>query len=179
MTDEEPQVLTRRSFFIRTLAGLGGIFAAAVAIPVVGFGTAPLWRAKSDVKLLSTAVSPVLRGSGWAPAGKLEDFKVGEPRLVTLSREVVDGWVEQQAKVACYVVRTSDTEVVAFDHHCTHLGCPLGWSGGAKRFLCPCHGGEFNSEGQVIAGPPPRPMLTYATKVDAGEVMVGSLQEGI
>lgn len=180
MSDPEgPQVLTRRAFFIRTLAALGGVFAAAVAVPVIGFGTAPFWRAKSDVKLLSTAVSPVLRGSGWASAGKLGEFTVGEPRLVTLTREVLDGWVKQEAKVACYVVRTGDAEVVAFDHHCTHLGCPLSWSAGAKRFLCPCHGGEFDVTGRVKAGPPPRSMLGYETRIDAGEVMVGSLQEGI
>lgn len=178
MTDpSEPQVLTRRAFFIRTLAALGGVFAAAVAVPVIGFGSAPFWRARTDLKILSTAVSPVLRGSGWASAGKLDDFKVGEPRLVTLTREVLDGWVKQQAKIACFVVRTGDAEAVAFDHHCTHLGCPLAWSAGAKRFLCPCHGGEFDANGRVVAGPPPRPMLGYETKVEAGEVMIGSLQE--
>jgi len=178
MTDQgEPQLLSRRAFFIRTLAALGGAFAAAVAVPVIGFGSAPFWRARSDVKLLSTAVSPVLRGSGWASAGKLDEFKVGEPRLVTLTREVLDGWAKQEARIACFVVRTGESQAVAFDHHCTHLGCPLSWSAGAKRFLCPCHGGEFDVSGQVKAGPPPRPMLGYETKVEAGEIMIGSLQE--
>jgi len=170
------QDLTRRAFFVKTLATLGGLLAAAVAVPVVGFGSAPFWRARTDLKLLSTAVTPVLRGSGWASAGKLDDFTVGEPRLVTLTREVVDGWVKQNAHIACYVMRTGETEAVAFDHHCTHLGCPLAWSGGAKRFLCPCHGGAFDATGRVVAGPPPRPMLGYKTKVEAGEIMVGSLQ---
>ena len=177
MSDQEAPELTRRAFFLRSLAALGGVFAAALAIPVAGFGSAPFWGAKSDIKLLSTAVSPVLRGSGWTPAGKLEDFAVGEPRLVTLSREIVDGWVKQEAKVACYVVRTGDDAVAAFDHHCTHLGCPLSWSAGAERFLCPCHGGEFDVGGGVKAGPPPRSMLSYATKIESGEVLVGALQE--
>ncbi len=172
----ETQDLTRRAFFVKTLAALGGLLAAALAVPVIGFGSAPFWRAKSDLKLLSTAVTPVLRGSGWASAGKLDDFTVGEPRLVTLTREVVDGWVKQKAQIACYVMRTGDAEAVAFDHHCTHLGCPLAWSGGAKRFLCPCHGGAFDATGRVVAGPPPRPMLGYETRIEAGEIMIGSLQ---
>lgn len=170
--------LSRRSFFIRALAGIGAAFTAAVAIPVIGFGTAPGWRAKAGLRLTSHAVTPALRSSGWSSAGKLDDFKVGEPRFVTLSREVVDGWVRGQEEVACYVLRTGDAAAVAFDHHCTHLGCPLAWSGGAGRFLCPCHGGAFDATGKVVAGPPPRPMLTYETKIESGEVMVGSLEAG-
>lgn len=179
MTDQgASEDLSRRSFFLRALAGIAGAFTAAVAIPVIGFGTAPFWRTKSGLSLTSHAVTPALRASGWSSAGKLDEFKVGEPRFITLSRQVVDGWVKGEADVACYVVRTGDAEAVAFDHHCTHLGCPLAWTEGAKRFLCPCHGGEFDLSGRVVGGPPPRPMLTYATRVESGEVMVGSLEAG-
>lgn len=172
------QALSRRAFFLRALTGIGAAFTAAVAIPVIGFGTAPFWRSKGPISLLSHAVTPALRASGWCSAGKLADFTIGEPRLVTLSRQVVDGWVTGEADVACFVLRTADSEAVAFDHHCTHLGCPLAWSAGAKRFLCPCHGGAFDVTGNVVAGPPPRPMLTYASKVEQGEIMVGALEEG-
>lgn len=179
MTDQGgKEELSRRTFFLRALAGIGGAFTAAVAIPVIGFGTAPFWRSKAPLRLTSNAVTPVLRSSGWASAGKLDDFKVGDPRLITLSREVVDGWVKGQDEVACYVLRTGEAEAVAFDHHCTHLGCPLAWSEGAKRFLCPCHGGAFDVTGKVVGGPPPRPMLTYETKIESGEIMVGSLEAG-
>ena len=169
---------SRRTFFLRALAGIGGAFAAAVAIPVIGFGTAPFWREKPQLNLLASAVTPALRASGWSSAGRLDDFTVGEPRLVTLSRQVVDGWVKGEAEVAVYVLRTGLSEAVAFDHHCTHLGCPLAWSGGAKRFLCPCHGGAFDATGNVVAGPPPRPMLAYDIQVAQGEILVGALAEG-
>ena len=170
--------LSRRTFFLRVLTGIGAAFTAAVAIPVIGFGTAPGWRAKSPLRLTSTAVTPALRSSGWSSAGRLADFEVGEPRFVTLSRDVVDGWARSQEEVACYVLRTGDAAAVAFDHHCTHLGCPLAWSGGAKRFLCPCHGGAFDATGTVVGGPPPRPMLTYETRIESGQIMVGSLEMG-
>lgn len=171
------ETLSRRAFFLRALTGIGAAFTAAVAIPVIGFGMAPFWRSKGPFRLLSTSVSPALRGSGWTPAGALDEFVVGEPRLITLSREVVDGWVQGTAQVACYVLRTSETEVVAYDHHCTHLGCPVSWSSGATRFLCPCHGGAFDASGKVVAGPPPRPMLRYETKVEQGQIQVGALGE--
>ena len=174
----EPEELSRRAFFLRALTGIAGAFTAAVAIPVVGFGTAPFWRSKEPFSLTSHAVTPALRASGWSPAGKLADFTVGEPRLVTLTREVVDGWVKEEANVACFVLRTGEAEAVAFDHHCTHLGCPLAWSDGAKRFLCPCHGGAFDIAGKVVAGPPPRPMLSYASRVEGDEIMIGALEAG-
>lgn len=178
MSDQgDAEELSRRRFFIRAMTGIGGVFAAAIAIPVIGFGSAPFWRAKSSLRLLSTAVTPALRGTGWVSAGTLGDFVVGEPRLITLSREVVDGWVEGTAPVACYVLRTDVAEAVAYDHHCTHLGCPVAWSAGAERFLCPCHGGAFDATGEVVAGPPPRPMLRYETKIEEGEILVGSLAE--
>ena len=171
------QELSRRTFVLRALAGIGGLFAAALAIPAIGFGSAPFWEAKSRFRPLGQAVSPVLRSTGWASAGNLDDFTIGEPRLVIVPREVVDGWVRGTQPVAAFVSRTSQTDVVAFDYHCTHLGCPLSWSDGSKRYLCPCHGGAFDPAGQVVAGPPPRSMLRYQTRVANGQVLIGPLAE--
>ena len=177
MSEPNADELSRRAFFLKVMAGIGGAFAAALAVPVIGFGSAPFWSAKWRPRLLSSSVTPVLRGMGWASAGALDDYEVGETRLVTISREVVDGWVQGTEPIACFVSRTTQTDVVAFDPHCTHLGCPLSWASGAKRFLCPCHGGAFDPAGQVVAGPPPRPMLTYPTKIEGGQVLIGSLTE--
>ena len=69
-------------------------------------------------------------------------------------------------------VRAED--VVVFDPHCTHLGCPLSWSNGAAAFVCPCHGGMFGSTGAVLSGPAPRPMIRYETRIEGGEVFIGT-----
>ncbi len=174
----ETDDLSRRAFFLRAIAAIGGAFTAGIAIPVLGFGTAPFWRAKTPARLLSRSVTPDVRASGWASAGKLTDFEVGEPRLVTLDTAAVDGWVRGQAHIVAYVNRTATGEIAAFDHHCTHLGCPISWSSGAKRFVCPCHGGAFDSEGNVVAGPPPVPLLRFQTRIENDEVQVGSLEVG-
>ena len=57
---------------------------------------------------------------------------------------------------------------------CTHQGCqpdPVG-----DRFVCPCHGSEFDMEGAVLRGPAERPMLRYRVARE-GEDLVVTLQE--
>lgn len=176
-TPEERAELSRRNFVVRGLMLIGGAIVAVLGIPVVGFGSAPGWQARTPVRLLSTSIVPTLRSSALTSVGKLADFKVGVPQYVKVDRPVVDGWVAENAPIGVHVVRKSDTDVAVFDPHCTHLGCPLAWSTGSKSFACPCHGGSFNSSGDVIAGPPPRPMIRYETRIQDGEVFIGALQE--
>jgi Rieske Fe-S protein len=50
---------------------------------------------------------------------------------------------------------------------CAHLGCPVRWivNEGEGEFLCPCHGGIYNINGEYVAGPPPRGMYSYTHEV--------------
>jgi cytochrome b6-f complex iron-sulfur subunit len=41
---------------------------------------------------------------------------------------------------------------------CTHLGCITRYQPDAEVIACPCHGSRFSLEGEVIAGPAPRPL---------------------
>ena len=180
--DAEPKreggPLTRRSFVVRAMVAIGALIAAMVAIPVAGFAAMPFFRARTPMSLLSGMVTPTVRSQAWADAGSVDDYKVGEPHLVPLQREVNDGWVSGTTTVAVYVVRETETDFRAFDIHCTHLGCPLSFSSGAGKFMCPCHGGNFDIEGNVTGGPPPRPMIQYAVQVVDGNVQVGALEPG-
>jgi quinol---cytochrome c reductase iron-sulfur subunit, bacillus type len=173
-----PGRLSRRSFVVRATAAIGALTAAIVGIPVAAFGAIPFFRAKTPIRLLSDAVAPTLRSEEWTSAGAVDDFEVGVPRLVPLQRQVTDGWTTETATVAVYVVRETEADLVSFDIHCTHLGCPLAFSSGAGQFVCPCHGGTFSIEGQVTGGPPPHPMLRYETRVVDGEIQVGPLEAG-
>jgi thiosulfate dehydrogenase [quinone] large subunit len=45
----------------------------------------------------------------------------------------------------------------AFDAVCPHEGCIVAFSPQAERFICPCHGSEFNGKtGALVNGPAPR-----------------------
>jgi menaquinol-cytochrome c reductase iron-sulfur subunit len=168
--------LTRRSFVLRALGVIAAGITAVLGIPVAGFATVPGWKAKTPIRVLSTSVSPTLRSEDWTSVGKLAAFEVGVPSYMLVTRKVVDGWVREDAPVGVHVVRQSETEVVVFDPHCTHLGCPLAWSSGSKAFVCPCHGGSFNAGGEVISGPPPRPMFRYQSRIDGDELVIGPLE---
>ena len=41
---------------------------------------------------------------------------------------------------------------------CTHMGCQLNWNAAEKSWDCPCHGGRFTYQGDVIQGPVVRPL---------------------
>lgn len=52
---------------------------------------------------------------------------------------------------------------------CTHLGCTAYWEPDNNRFFCPCHDGVFDVNGNVVSGPPPRPLEKYDVEVDEND----------
>lgn len=64
-------------------------------------------------------------------------------------------------------------ELRAFSAVCTHLGCIVQSQPTEHHALyCACHGGMFNREGEVVGGPPPRPLPRYPVEVRDGQVFV-------
>ncbi len=64
-------------------------------------------------------------------------------------------------------------DYVALSAVCTHLGCIVKWVNDKGEFLCPCHGGRFSAAGQVLGGPPPKPLETYSLKIEDTDLLVG------
>ena len=60
----------------------------------------------------------------------------------------------------------------AFSAVCTHLGCIVQWKKDENIFLCPCHAGKFDPNGNVISGPPPKPLPRYALKVEENKIQL-------
>lgn len=175
--EEAKPLLSRRAFVIRAMAVLGAIVAAIVAIPTVGFMSAPGWLSDAPRRLLSHTLSPALRSEEWTSAGAIDRLRIGRPKHMIVDRPIIDGWVERVAPVGVYVLRESESSAVVMDPHCTHLGCPVEFSSGSGSFLCPCHGGSFDPDGYPTAGPPPRRLDVYETRVTDGEVFFRRLLE--
>ena len=64
------------------------------------------------------------------------------------------------------------TQLYAFSAVCTHLGCLVHWDGATKRFICPCHHGVYDVEGNVVSGPPPRPLQRIKVTTEGDQVFV-------
>lgn len=54
-------------------------------------------------------------------------------------------------KVGAY--RDSDGVLHVVRPSCTHLGCDLEFNNGDRIWECPCHGSQFDIDGNVIHGP--------------------------
>lgn len=54
---------------------------------------------------------------------------------------------------------------------CTHLGCVVPWNKAENKFMCPCHGSQYNADGKVVRGPAPLSLaLAHVATTDAGIV---------
>lgn len=55
---------------------------------------------------------------------------------------------------------------------CTHEGCTVEWDAGNDIIVCPCHGGQFDMDGEVLEGPPPAPLIKLPVRVEDGKIYV-------
>jgi len=154
-----PQSISRRTFFSNLSILLGGVCAAAMGIPVVGFVLSPLFERIAEK---------------WIPAGKIDDFEIGKTVRVPFVDPSPLPWAGVTAKSAAWLRRVSANEFIAFSVNCTHLGCPIRWLPDAELFMCPCHGGVYYKDGSVAAGPPPKPLVRYEVRVLDGQVEIKS-----
>jgi len=46
-------------------------------------------------------------------------------------------------------------ENYAINAVCTHLGCVVPWNRAQNKYMCPCHGSQYDPTGKVIRGPAP------------------------
>lgn len=71
------------------------------------------------------------------------------------------------------LVNTKEKGFLAFSRVCTHLGCLVKYDQERQIFICPCHAGMFDLEGNVISGPPPKPLQKFAVRVEGDKLVIG------
>lgn len=59
----------------------------------------------------------------------------------------------------------SERGLVGIYKVCTHLGCLYNWNTQENKFICPCHGSQFQLDGEYIQGPAPRSLDRFALQV--------------
>jgi ubiquinol-cytochrome c reductase iron-sulfur subunit len=56
---------------------------------------------------------------------------------------------------------------------CTHLGCIPSYYPKQDKFICACHGGQFDATGNVLKAPPPSPLVIPPFKVEGTKLVIG------
>lgn len=91
-------------------------------------------------------------------AGNVKEFKVGT--------------VETVREMHGFVSRVDASGALVMSWRCTHLGCTVPWVESEQQFHCPCHGSIFNTKGEVLAGPAPRPLDLFPAQVANNDLVV-------
>ena len=166
----------------RATLGLGGVVALGVALPAVGVAVLP--------SFLGRRTPPV-------DLGPISAFPEGEFVVATFLADPRAGEVSRRAAYVRSNGRLSNVpSFTIMSSRCTHVGCPTQpdgpvflqqrraerTSGGEvglvptqpSGFGCPCHGSQFDNEGNRTAGPAPRALDRYQFSIRNGHLWLGS-----
>ena len=153
----EPADPSRRSF-LQSATGLVGLGVGLCLTGILGV----------------SAVSPTLKKqpSQWVSAGSEDRYAIGSITTVMIHYERKQAFHTEQVSVPVLIRRDSEKDFVCFSSSCPHLGCAVSWDRPTSRFKCACHGGAFDRDGNVVAGPPPGPLPRLPWKLEDGLVKV-------
>jgi len=164
---------------------LGGVIGGLVTVPAVGF-----------------MIIPAFRGQGYPKVnlGPVENFTEGKWFVTKFFMHPEAGEVfHRTAYIRNNGLLNGEPSFTIISNRCAHLGCPVQPNGPvqdnqtkevdlpkgqrvtmipaipAGGYGCPCHGGQYDPEGNRIAGPPVRALDRYAYEIDNGRLVLLSL----
>ncbi len=71
------------------------------------------------------------------------------------------------------IVKEDNTlEKYAINAVCTHLGCVVPWNKAQNKYMCPCHGSQYDPTGKVIRGPAPQSLALANVNVVDDKVLL-------
>jgi Rieske Fe-S protein len=184
MPEPEPGERFPRSRFLEgATLGIGGIIGGLVTVPAIGFMIVPPYVKQGYPKL---------------DLGPLENFTEGNWFVTSFFMDPSAG---QVARRTAYVrnngLLNGAPSFTIISNRCAHLGCPVQPNGpvedsekkevegnGEQRitlipmipaggFGCPCHGGQYDPEGNRTAGPPVRGLDRYEYEIKDGHLILG------
>jgi Rieske Fe-S protein len=177
----------RSKFLEGTTLGLGAVIGGIVTVPSVGFLVLPGFVGQKGHKVDLGPVSDYAEGQ-WYIATFMLDPSEGEvSRRTTFIRNNGPLTVGKQQVPSFTII----------SNRCAHLGCPVQANGPSGAILglktltetgkngkvtltptvpagfgCPCHGGQYDTEGNRTAGPPVRALDRYQYEIDNGRIVL-------
>ncbi len=124
-------------------------------------GTLFLW-VSGIFYLLYSYLSFARKGKELFPRAKLnaKNLSLAKPALVKLGDEHI------------WVIETNENIFSAVSAICTHKRCIIEWDKEKRRFICPCHKGLFDKDGNPIFGPPTKPLKRFNVMKKGEEIIV-------
>lgn len=150
----------RREFTKIVTAFLGSIMGIIAGIPIIGYVIDPALKSKETDE--------------WIPIGPLENYPIGTPTPYAYTLTQVNGWERTTTSHGGTVLRHSEAEddILVLSNRCTHLSCRVRYKEETQTYDCPCHDAKFDTEGEVIYGPPPEPLEKFAHMVEDGVLLI-------
>ena len=188
---EVPENAVTRSVFLEgATLGLGAAIGGLITLPVAGFAVLPGFLGQTQHKVDLGPIEKFPLGK-WFIATFIADPAEGE-----VSRRTA--FIRNNGNVADPETKQQVPSFTIISNHCVHLGCPVQANGpvgqkytGTPSFSehtlngpvefksvtpagygCPCHGGQYDPEGNRIAGPPVRALDRYAFEINHGRLIL-------
>lgn len=137
-------------------------------------------------KFLTLVSGGLMVGSGLVAAKAIlypKDEVEGEHFVCDIKDIPVGGtkaFLIKNSTIPYILIHLEDGSFRAYEQKCTHLSCAVYYKPGTGQIICPCHEGHFDAKtGDVLAGPPPRPLPKLEVLVKESKIFVKASQEQI
>lgn len=135
------------------------------------------------VKFLVLISSAFSAGQFWIAAQSWRRRRQGalsERRIASLDDLPVGGvivFAYPEEHDPCVLIRSAESEFVAYSQKCTHLSCAVIPVPAEGVLRCPCHEGLFDlPSGRAIGGPPTRPLPRITLKIRGREIFATGVE---
>jgi Rieske Fe-S protein len=148
----------RRNVMNLILVGSAGVTVAGLGLPYLYFFMPPTPSGAGGKVIAKDALGMELKVKDY-----LESKLPGD-------RSLVQGLKGD----ATYLIVKDDKTLEDFGLNaiCTHLGCVVPWSAPNNKFICPCHGSQYDPNGAVVRGPAPLPLaLAHREANEDGKIV--------
>jgi Rieske Fe-S protein len=179
---EPAERFPRSTFLEASTLGLGALIGAIVTVPALGFAVLPAF---------------VKQHAHEADLGPVGNFTEGDWFIALFRREPGEEISRRAAFIRNNGLLHGTPSYTCISNRCAHVGCPVQAGGPvfdkqqkvvktkigevtlipclpAAGYICPCHGGTYDPEGNHIAGPPVRALDRYEFSIINGHLILGN-----